>query len=86
MRKKNRRCFALSLLAILMLSTLLFSATSCKTKPPVLIPIGDARVVAKLPNGNFEVTPAFIVEFKVRGDEISILKLEIKKLEAKGEK
>jgi len=73
-------------MAILTLSTLFFSATTCKTKPPVLIPIGEARVVAKLPNGNFEVTPAFIVEFKARGDEIKFLKLEIKKLEANGEK
>ena len=86
MRKKNRRCWRQSLLAILTLSMLFFSATTCKTKPPVLIPIGDARVVAKLPNGNFEVTPAFIMEFKTRGDEIFILKLEIKKLETKGEK
>ena len=69
-------------MAILTLSTLFFSATTCKTKPPVLIPIGEARVVTKLPNGNFEVTPAFIIEFKMRGDKIEFLELRIKELKA----
>ena len=66
------------------LSTLLFSATSCKPKPPVLVPVGDARVVSKLANGNFEVTPAFVLEFKYYKGQAELLTLELKKCREEG--
>ena len=79
MPKKNRRSWRLSLLATLTLSIAFFSATSCKPHPAVLVPVGDARVVALLPSGNFEVTPAFITEFGAYKGQVAILTLELKK-------
>lgn len=69
----------LLLTATLTLSTLCFSAISCKPDPE-LIPVGEARVVARLPNGNFEVTPAFILWVNDLRSENALLKLEIAKL------
>lgn len=79
MRKKRRPCLRLSLLAILTLSTLFFSANSCRTKEIVFVPIGDAKVVSKLPNGNFEVTPAFLMKFNEYRSQVELLTLELKK-------
>jgi len=36
--------------------------------------LGDVRVIQKLPNGNFEVTPAFIYEFWKMKKELDKLK------------
>lgn len=79
MPKKNRPFWRLSLLVTLTLLIAFFSATSCKPHPAVLVPVGDARVVAKLPSGNFEVTPAFIREFGAYKGQVAILELELKK-------
>lgn len=57
MRKRNRNLLRLYATAIL-ISLILLSA-SCRTKTE-LVPIGDAVIVRQLPNGNYEVTPAFI--------------------------
>lgn len=46
-------------MVILIVSISLF-LSSCKKPEPRLIAVGDARVVQKLKNGNFEVTPAFV--------------------------
>ena len=79
MPKKNRRFLRPSLLATLILLTLFFSATNCRKPEPVLVPIGDAKVVVQLPNGNWEVTPAFILEFGAYKGQVAILTLELKK-------
>lgn len=79
MPKKKRPFWRLLLLATLTLSIAFFSATSCKPHPAVLVPIGDARVVGLLPSGNYEVTPAFIIEFGAYKGQIKILTLELKK-------
>ena len=78
MLKKSRRFSRPWLLAILISLTLSFSV-SCKPHPAVLVPVGDARVVAKLPSGNFEVTPSFILEFGAYKGQVAILTLELKK-------
>jgi hypothetical protein len=64
----------------LLLSTLCFSATTCRARVS-LIPVGDARVVGRLPSGNFEVTPAFILWALDLKDKIRGLELKVKLLE-----
>lgn len=61
-------------------STLCFSGTTCRPRVS-LVPVGDARVVSKLPSGNFEVTPAFILWALDLKDEIRTLELKVKLLE-----
>ena len=52
---------------------------SCCKVDPQLIPVGDARVIQVLDNGNYEVTPAFIIwAFDIKSEN-DILKLEIKR-------
>lgn len=63
-----------------MLLTLLFSAISCSKPKPQLIAIGDAHVIQKLDNGNWEVTPAFVIKFAEMKWEIDVLKLQIEEL------
>lgn len=36
-------------------------------------------MIAKLPSGNFEVTPAFIIEFGAYKAQVAVLTLELKK-------
>ena len=45
---------------MLILLISIFALESCR-KQVELIPIGEARVVGQLPNGNYEVTPAFLI-------------------------
>jgi len=52
---------------------------NCRTEI-ILIPVDEAKIVQQLENGNYEVTPAFIIwvfDLKV---ECDTLKLEVKKL------
>ena len=68
----------------ILISLISLSVSTCKKPEPVLIPIGDARVVQKLPNGNFEVTPAFVkmtwdLAFKVKKLELELKKEREKK-------
>ena len=79
MLKKSRRFSRPWLLAILISLTLSFSVNCSKPHPAVLVPIGDACVIAKLASGNFEVTPAFILEFGAYKGQVAILTLELKK-------
>lgn len=64
-----------------MILTLLisFSIYSCKTRT-VLVPVGDAKVVQQLENGNYEVTQAFILWVFDLKAQCDMLKLEVKKL------
>jgi len=41
--------------------------------------VGDTRVIQKLPNGNFEVTPALIMKTWELAIEVRRLQLELKK-------
>jgi hypothetical protein len=52
---------------------------SCTTKTEIVL-VGEARVVQKLENGNFEVTPATILEIARLKGENNMLQLEVKKL------
>jgi hypothetical protein len=54
-------------------------AESCKEPEPELFPIGEARVVGKTDEGNFIVTPAFIIWAKMMKDRAALLELELKK-------
>jgi len=62
-----------------MLSTLCFLGNNCTPKTEIVL-VGEARVVQKLPNGNFEVTPAVILEIARLKGENERLELEVKKL------
>jgi hypothetical protein len=44
------------------------------------VPVGDAKIVQRLDNGNYEVTSAFIIWVFDLKAECDILKLEVKKL------
>ena len=83
-------------MAILPLSTLLLLAflttSGCKKPEPVLVPIGEVRVVGIIekgivryepgenPQGDYNiVTPAFILKFIDLGYEAKRLQLELKK-------
>ena len=64
---------------MLMLLMLCFWVINCRTEI-ILIPVGDAKIVQQLENGNYEVTPAFIIWVFDLKAERDTLKLEIKKL------
>ena len=66
--------------ATLTLLIAFYSATTCKPHA-IIVPVGEARVIAKLASGNFEVTPAFILWAMDLKDKISLLELKIKLLE-----
>lgn len=52
---------------------IVFSINSCRGEP-ILIPLGDARVIGQLENGNYEVTSAFILEYYKIKKELEELK------------
>lgn len=69
---------------MILISSICLLVNTCKKPEPVLIPIGDAKVVQKLPNGNFEVTPAFVkvvwgLAYKVKRLELELAKEREKK-------
>ena len=66
-------------MATLTLLILFFLANSCTPKTEIVL-IGEARVVQQLENGNFEVTPAVILEIAKLKGEVKRMELEIKKL------
>lgn len=69
-------------LAIL-ISLLSLSIGGCKKTEIELVPVGDARVIQKLENGNFEVTPAFVLKLLELAKEVKQLKLELEKCREK---
>jgi len=48
-------------------ATVLLATCRMRTR---LVPIGEARIVQKLPNGNYEVTPAFVWHFYLMKKEL----------------
>lgn len=60
MRNGNKSLSKVCVLVMLILLISISSLESCKPKPE-LIPVGEARVIGMLPNGNWEVTPAFLI-------------------------
>lgn len=65
-------------MAILIISIAILSLESCK-KQVELVPIGEARVVRMLDNGNYEVTPAFLIWVGELRAEIEKLREELTK-------
>ena len=65
---------------ILLISLLL--ANSCIKPEPQFVAIGDAHTIGRLKNGNWEVTPAYVVEFALMKWKIETIELEIEKLKA----
>lgn len=82
MRKKGRSFFRLSSLAMLIV-LICFSVNTCKKPEPELIPIGAVKVVKKLDNGNFEVTPALIELIHELAYKVKKLELELEKCREK---
>lgn len=78
MKRKGKNWLKLLPMAMLIL-LIFFSIYNCKTKL-IPIPIGDSKVIQRLDNGNWEVTPAFILKFNELQSENNMLKLEVKKL------
>lgn len=64
---------------ILTLLIVFYLVNGCRTET-VLVPVGDAKIVQRLDNGNYEVTSAFIIWVFDLKAECDILKLEVKKL------
>lgn len=62
-----------------MLLMLSFLGNNCTTKTEIVL-VGEARVVQQLENGNFEVTPATILEIARLKAVEKRMELEIKKL------
>ena len=64
---------------MILIVSILFFLINCQKPEPLLKPINEARVVQRLENGNFEVTPAFILwAYNMKG-QIELLELELKK-------
>lgn len=81
--KRDRSFYRQLSLAILILLIALLVST-CSKPVPELIPIGDAKVIAKLENGNFEVTPAFVKTFRELAVKVRLLELKLEKCREKG--
>ena len=56
-----------------------FLVNNCHKPNPQLIPVEDARVLEKIEDGNFIVTPAFILWAYELKAERDLLQLELKK-------
>ncbi len=62
-------------MVILILLISILSLENCKPKVE-LFPVGDAKVVRQLENGNYEVTPAFLIWVGELRQEVERLKKE----------
>ena len=62
---------------ILIILISIFVLESCKTRVE-LVPIGEAKVVGRLENGNWEVTPAFLAWVGELKAEVERLRKQIK--------
>jgi len=71
-------------LAMLILSISVF-ASYCHRPEPELLPVGEARVIAKTEDGNFIVTPAFITLTYDLAFQVQKLTLELEKCREKGD-
>lgn len=60
--------------------TLTFLGNSCSKPKPEIVMIGDAHVVGKLANGNYEITPAVLMRIDEILNENERLALEIEAL------
>ena len=60
MNKTLRASTKQLLLAMLILSALCFA--SCVHRPPQIVVIPGDKMIKQLPNGNYEVTPAWLLE------------------------
>ena len=76
MNEKSKNTCRLLLTATLIISTAILSLEACRERVE-LVPTGGARVVQRLENGNYEVTPEFLVWTGRLRQEIERLKKKL---------